>query len=65
MIDLVRHRPWMFENSNYHADPSHLVSICRIGLIVDTQPEQIMALSCCEYGKMLDKRLQYEGRAAV
>ncbi len=63
LIDLVRHRPWMFENSNYHADPSHLASICRIGLIVDTQPEQIMALSFSEYGKLLDKRLQYEGRA--
>ena len=63
LIDLVQHRPWMFENANYHADPSHLGSICRIGLIVDTQPEQIMALSFCEYGKLLDKRLQYEGRA--
>ena len=63
LIDLVRHRPWMFENSNYHADPSHLSSICRIGIIVDTQPEQIMALSFSEYGKLLDKRLQYEGRA--
>ncbi|MEI6235183.1 MAG: hypothetical protein WCT04_19165 [Planctomycetota bacterium] len=62
LIDLVQHRPWMFENSNYHADPSHLSSICRIGLIVDTQPEQIMALSFSEYGKLLDKRLQYEGR---
>jgi hypothetical protein len=63
LIDLVRLRPWMFENGNYHADPSHLLSICRIGLIVDTQPEQIMALSFSEYGKLLDKRHQYEGRA--
>lgn len=62
LIDLVQHRPWMFENSNYHADPSHLSSICRIALIVDTLPEQIMALSFSEYGKLLDKRLQYEGR---
>ncbi|HLX62192.1 MAG TPA: hypothetical protein VKX17_13000 [Planctomycetota bacterium] len=63
LIDLVRHRPWMFENANYHSDPSHLISVCRIGVIVDTQPEQIMALSFSEYGKLLDKRHQYEGRA--
>jgi hypothetical protein len=63
LIELVQHRPWLFEDGNYHTDPSHLSSICRIGIILTTQPEQIMALSCCEYGKLLDKRHQYEGRA--
>lgn len=63
LVDLFQHRPWMFENSNYHSDPSHLIAICRIGIIIETEPERIMALSCSEYGKKLDKRLQYEGRA--
>jgi len=62
LVDLIQHRPWMFENSNYHSDPSHLIAICRIGIVIEDQTDRIMALSCSEYGKKLDKRLQYEGR---
>ena len=63
LVDLFQHRPWMFEDGNYHADPSHLIAICRIGLIVEGESERIMGLSCAEYGRKLDSKLQYEGRA--
>ena len=56
LVDLIRHRPWLFENANTHADPTHISAVSRYGLLSDTQPEQIMTLSINEYGKLLDKR---------
>lgn len=56
LVDLIRHRPWLFENANTHADPTHISAVSRYGLLCDTQPEQIMTLSINEYGKLLDKR---------
>jgi hypothetical protein len=56
LVDLIRHRPWLFENANTHADPTHISAVSRYGLLCETQPEQIMTLSINEYGKLLDKR---------
>ena len=56
LVELIRHRPWLFENARTHADPSHVSAVSRIGLLSDTQPRQLMSLSISEYGRKLDRR---------
>jgi hypothetical protein len=57
--DLVAHRPWLFENGNYHIDTSHLSSVVRIGrLLVEEEPLRL-ALDLTEYGRRLNPQLQY------
>ncbi len=56
LVELVRHRPWLFENAHTHADPSHIAAVSRVGLLADAEPKLIMSLSISEYGRKLDKR---------
>ena len=63
LVDLIRHRPWLFENSQTHADPQHIAAISRIGLITESNEDLIMTLSIAEFGRMLDPRHKPSGRA--
>ena len=56
LVELIRHRPWLFEKAATHADPSHISAVSRIGLLAEEQPALIMTLSINEYGRKLDKR---------
>jgi len=56
LVELIRHRPWLFENANSHADPSHISAVSRIGLMSDAEPNLLMSLSISEYGRKLDMR---------
>jgi hypothetical protein len=56
LVDLIRYRPWLFENCRTHADPSHISAISRLGLLCDDPTDLIMSLSISEYGRLLDKR---------
>ena len=62
LVDLIRHRPWLFEDGRTHADPQHVASVSRIGLLAEGREELIMALSICEYGRMLAPQHRYSGR---
>ena len=56
LVELIRHRPWLFENGNTHADPQHVAAVARIGLITEARPDQIMTLAIAEYGRLLGPR---------
>lgn len=58
LVELIRHRPWLFENKATHADPQHVAAVARIGLICEAEEDLIMALSIAEYGRLLDAELQ-------
>jgi len=51
LVEIIRSRPWLFEDKNTHADPTHISAVLRIGLIVEGQDELLMALSIAEYAK--------------
>ncbi|HYF52218.1 MAG TPA: hypothetical protein VEJ63_22615, partial [Planctomycetota bacterium] len=51
LVDIIRSRPWVFENNNSHADPTHIAAVLRIGLIAEAQDELLMAVSIAEYAK--------------
>ncbi|HYG74184.1 MAG TPA: hypothetical protein VEK08_04185 [Planctomycetota bacterium] len=58
LVELIRLRPWLFENNRTHADPQHVSAIARIGLITEKTEDLIMCLSIAEYGRMLAKDQQ-------
>jgi hypothetical protein len=53
LVDLILHRPWLFENGRTHADPQHIAAVSRGGLLSAGREDLIMALSISEYGRML------------
>jgi hypothetical protein len=56
LVELIRHRPWLFENAKTDADPSHISAVSRVGLLSATEPQLLMSLSISEYGRKLDRR---------
>ncbi len=65
-LDLVQwldQVPELTANQNYHADPSHLSSVVRIGRIVDDPEPQRLAWQLCRYGRQLDELFQPQGYA--
>jgi len=53
LVDMIRERKWLFDDGRTHADPSHVGSVARIGLLCEDQDDLIMTLSIGEYGKLL------------
>jgi hypothetical protein len=53
LVDLILHRPWLFEKGHTHADPQHVAAVSRIGLLAADREDLIMTLSIAEYGRML------------
>jgi hypothetical protein len=62
LVDLIRHRPWLFEQGNTHADPQHVGAVSRIGLLTENYDEMLMTLSISEYGRMLSPEHHPVGR---
>jgi len=55
LVELIRLRPWLFEDAKTHADPEHVNSVSRIGLLCESTEDLIMCLSIAEYGRMIGK----------
>lgn len=55
LVELIRLRPWLFDDNRTHADPEHVNSVARIGLLCESPEELIMCLSIAEYGRMIGR----------
>jgi len=59
--ELVRERPWLFENDNYHVDTSHLSAVVRFARLSTKQEVLHKALDLTEYGRRLSETYQFAG----
>lgn len=58
---LVADRDWLLQDGQYHIDTTHLSSTVRIARILETAPEQRLALDLTEYGRRLAEQFQSQG----
>ncbi len=61
LAELVRERPWLFENDNYHLDTSHLSAVVRFTRLSTEAGVLSKALDLTEYGRRLSKTYQFAG----
>lgn len=58
--EAISGRDWLFAESNYHIDVSHLHSVVRFARSIMNSPADLaLARDLAEYGSMLDPQLQY------
>jgi hypothetical protein len=62
IAELVSGRSWLFEEGNYHIDISHLHSTVGFARhLTSEDPELLLAIELCQYGRQLDSPLRYPG----
>lgn len=59
--ELVRERPFLFEDGAYHVDLSHLSAVVQFALQLPDCAERRLARDLCEYGRRLTTPYQSEG----
>ena len=60
LVDLITPRDWLFANSAYHIDTSHLAATVRFARVLRDEAHLRKALELVEYGQRLDSAFQYE-----
>jgi hypothetical protein len=63
LVELIRDRPALFDDDRTYADPSHVSSVARIGLLCDDESDLISTLSIAEYGRKMADVHQWAQRA--
>jgi hypothetical protein len=58
---LVENRDWLFTNSSYHIDTTHLAASVRFARILENPADLRLALDLTEYGRRLHPQFQYKG----
>ena len=61
IAELVKDRDWLFGESAYHIDTTHLSSVIRFARNLDDNETLKLAVDLAEYGVRLDKQYHYEG----
>lgn len=61
IAELVRDRPWLFDDMNYHVDASHLGAVVRFALTLDEPEDLRRAVELTDYGQRLHPQYQYPG----
>lgn len=61
LTTMVADRGWLFDNDSYHVDTSHLGSVVRFSRLLEDPSALELALELTEYGRRLDRKLQYPG----
>ncbi len=59
--DLVTDREWLFADSAYHLDTTHLAATVRIARVLSDAADIQLALDLTEYGSRLNPQFQYVG----
>jgi hypothetical protein len=59
LIELVGDRDYLFTDSSYHVDTTHLASTVRFARLLDGEAELRLALDLTEYGRRLHQQFQY------
>src|SRR5690606_15907818 len=59
--ELVEGRDWLFGDSSYHIDTTHLASTVRFARSLDDEESLRLAIDLTEYGRRLDRHFQYAG----
>lgn len=60
--ELLTGRDWLFAGGNYHIDVSHLNSVVRFARSIEAPAEELkLAKQLSDYGRRLDRTLQYDG----
>ncbi|PQO46147.1 hypothetical protein [Blastopirellula marina] len=63
LIEMIGPRDWLFANSAYHIDTSHLAATVRFSRVLSDPPHLRKALELVDYGTRLDPAFQYEQAA--
>lgn len=61
LADMIQKRPEIMSDGGYHLDTTHISSTVQIASICDTPRQWQMAWELTQYGRRLDKSLQYPG----
>lgn len=59
--ELVSKHKWILGGGGYHLDTTHLASVVRFSLVLDTPELLEKALQLCQYGRRLPSDFQYPG----
>ena len=63
LLEMIGPRDWLFANSAYHIDTSHLAATVRFSRVLSDPAHLHKALELVEYGLRLDPAFQYEQAA--
>ena len=58
---MIADRGWLFDNDSYHVDTSHLGAVVRFSRLLEDPATLEVAIELTEYGRCLDRKLQYPG----
>lgn len=61
LAELVRDRPWLFQEFSYHIDTTHLASVVRYSRLLTSPDSLRLARDLTEYGRRLSKQFQFQG----
>ena len=59
--ELVADRDWLFGETNYHIDTTHLAAGVRAARLLEDPKHLRLALDLTEYGRQLHRQYQYQG----
>lgn len=60
LLDLVADRDYLFTDSSYHIDTTHLASTVRFARLLNDEADLRLALDLTEYGHRLHQQFQYQ-----
>ncbi len=61
LLELIKDRTWLFAESSYHIDTTHLSSVIRFARSLENKESLALAAELCEYGVRLNEQYHYEG----
>ena len=61
IVELIKDRGWLFTDSGYHIDTTHLASTIRFARVIDDPAQLRRAWELTQYGRKLNRQFHYPG----